>query len=85
MKFCVENPQKPGDLVTFTVETINRKLRFLCSVNTDCALLFFFIYNGQKKQEIYSYNLKLRSTRQEMFYKNGVVKNFTKFIGKQLC
>ena len=27
------NPQFPADLVTFTEEILNRKLRFLCSVS----------------------------------------------------
>ena len=53
MKFCVENPQKLGDLVTFTVETINRKLRFLCSVNTDCALLFFYLQWPEEARNIF--------------------------------
>ena len=70
----------------FTIETINGKLPFLCSVNTDCALLLFlFTMAWGSKKYRYSNNLKLRDSCQEMFYKNGVLKNVTKFIGKHLC
>ena len=47
------NPEETADLVTFTAETLNRKLNFLCSVignvainvNTNSSFWWFYVYD----------------------------------------
>ena len=44
------NPQIPADLVTFTEETLKRKLHFLCS-----GILLFLYVSEQILSKIYGY------------------------------
>ena len=44
------NPQIPADLVTFTEETLNRKLHFLCS-----GILLLLYVSEQILRKIYAY------------------------------
>ena len=49
-------------------------------VQTQCS----FLYPGAVKS-IQCQIHKLRSSHPEVFFKNGILRNFTKFTGKHLC
>ena len=88
--------QKSVDLVTFTEEIRNGKLHFLRSVGQKSITIF----RKSKHAHVLRYssyvvvvdssldrksNPKVRSSRQQMFYKAGVTKNFAKLTGKRRC
>ena len=52
------NPQFPADLVTFTEEILDRKLHFLCSVNS-CGQYFVFKISLTCKPDVFEICLNL--------------------------
>ena len=57
--------------------TVNRKKMYIAFGKTDLSIAFI-------QASLLSF-LLFRSSRPEVFCKKGVLRNFTKFIGKHLC
>ena len=61
---------------------LKNAIQQLNSIENNC---FFFCNKEDSKRNLRQIITMDRSSRPEVFYKKGVLRNFTKFTGKHLC
>ena len=72
------NPQVPSDLVIFTEEFLNEKLRLICSARL-IVLWLFLKLNSIPKNSWFDYNMKISNWNSE-FCNNDLIYNLNHLI-----